>query len=167
MSAPLRVVDSGLNTARWNVAMTAALADLRRDNRIGDTVRFHSYPKSVLVGRHQVLADAIHVDRCKAAKIEIARRFTGGGAVYMAPGALAWDVVMARNALGTRLDRSASIICEAVASGLSRLGLSARFRPPNDIEVGGRKICGSSGYFDGGTLVYQGTIRSFATFRTV
>jgi lipoate-protein ligase A len=162
MTAALRVIDSGLNTARWNVAMTAALAELRRGGRIADTLRFHRYPKSVLIGRHQVLADAVHVDRCRAAKVEMARRFTGGGAVYMAPGALAWDVVMARKALGSArgsaLDHCAAAMGEAVASGLSRLGLSARYRPQNEIEVGGRKICGSSGYFDGETLVCQGTI---------
>ena len=50
-------------------------------------------------------------------------------------------------------------ICEAVAHGLSRgFGIEARFRPRNDIEVGGRKLCGTGGFFDGDTLFYQGTV---------
>lgn len=158
MSAALRILDTGLNSARWNVAMTAALAEMRRTDKIADTLRFHRYPKSVLIGRHQVLADAVHIDRCKRAQVEIARRFTGGGAVYMAPGALAWDMVITRKASGSRLDQVAAAMCEAVAAGLSRLGLAARYRPQNDVAVDDRKICGSSGYFDGETLVYQGTV---------
>ena len=42
--------------------------------------------------------------------------------------------------------------------GLSRLGVTAKFRPRNDIEIEGRKISGTGGFFDGNTLIYQGTI---------
>jgi lipoate-protein ligase A len=52
----------------------------------------------------------------------------------------------------------ARVICEAAAAGLSRLGPEARFRPRNDIEVDGRKLCGTGGFFDGDTLFYQGTL---------
>ncbi|MDP9135210.1 MAG: hypothetical protein M3N56_10345 [Actinomycetota bacterium] len=36
--------------------------------------------------------------------------------------------------------------------------MAARFRPRNDIEVDGRKLCGTGGFFDGPTLFYQGTV---------
>ena len=36
--------------------------------------------------------------------------------------------------------------------------MTARFRPRNDIEVDGRKISGTGGFFDGDTLFYQGTV---------
>jgi len=49
-------------------------------------------------------------------------------------------------------------ICEAAADGISRLGVEARYRPRNDIEVDGRKISGTGGFFDGDTLFYQGTV---------
>ena len=39
---------------------------------------------------------------------------------------------------------------------LSRI--DARFRPRNDIEVDGRKLSGTGGFFDGDTLIYQGTV---------
>jgi lipoate-protein ligase A len=41
---------------------------------------------------------------------------------------------------------------------LSRLGITARYRPRNDIEVDGRKISGTGGFFDGSTIFYQGTV---------
>ena len=49
-------------------------------------------------------------------------------------------------------------ICEAAADGISRAGVKARFRPRNDIEVDGRKISGTGGFFDGDTLFFQGTV---------
>jgi lipoate-protein ligase A len=36
--------------------------------------------------------------------------------------------------------------------------VKARFRPRNDIEVDGRKISGTGGFFDGDTLFFQGTV---------
>lgn len=158
MISPLRVIDTGEKPARWNIAMTAALTELHRSGRIPDTLRFHRYPASVLVGRHQVLAQAAHLDNCREAGIELARRITGGGAVYMAPSALAWDLVIARNSIVSQGRHVGSVVGEAIAAGLARLGLPARYRWENEVEVGGRKVCGMSGYFDGGSLVYQGTI---------
>jgi lipoate-protein ligase A len=50
-------------------------------------------------------------------------------------------------------------ICEGVAEGLSAaFAIPARFRPRNDIEVDGRKVSGTGGFFDGDTLIYQGTV---------
>jgi lipoate-protein ligase A len=49
-------------------------------------------------------------------------------------------------------------ICNAAAAGLSSLGVNAKFRPRNDIEVDGRKISGTGGFFDGDILIYQGTV---------
>jgi lipoate-protein ligase A len=158
MTLLLRVMDTAQRSARWNIAMTAALAELHRTGRIADTVRFHRYPASVLVGRHQDLARAVDLGRCAAANVECARRVTGGGAVYMAPNALAWDIVVARKRLCAQPEEAAQTICTAIAAGLSQLGVPARYRAQNEIEVDGRKLCGSGGYFDGSTLVYQGTV---------
>jgi lipoate-protein ligase A len=158
MTAPLRIVDTGERPARWNVAMTAVLAEFHRTGLIPDTLRFHRYPASVLLGRHQVLTESIHADRCRKASLEVARRVTGGGTVYMAPGALAWDLVIGRDSLGYRRNQASEVVGEAVAAALARLGLPARYRMKNEVEVEGRKICGMSGYWDGGTLVCQGTL---------
>ena len=36
--------------------------------------------------------------------------------------------------------------------------MPARYRPRNDIEVEGRKISGTGGFFDGNLIFYQGTL---------
>lgn len=157
MKAALRVVDTGLNSARWNIAMSAALSEIHLSGSTPDTLRLHFYPRSVLVGRHQMLDQVIDRRACAARGIEIARRITGGGAVYMAPGVLAWDLVMARGVLGS-LPHASETICGAVASALFRMGFAARFRAPGDVIIDGRKVSGSAGCHDGGTLIHQGTV---------
>jgi lipoate---protein ligase len=158
MSGPIRILDTGLMPARWNVAMTAALTGLHAKGRTADTVRFHRYPRCVLLGRSQRAEDAADLDYCRRHGIEIARRVTGGGAVYMSPRMLAWDVVLDRRLFGGSLEVVTQAVCEGVASGLAQLGAMARFRAPNDIEIGGRKVSGSSGYAEGRSGVLQGTV---------
>jgi len=154
----LRILDTGLRSARWNIAATAALAELHGAGTIGDTVRFGRYRPSVLLGRHQIVAREIRIDRCRATGVEIARRMTGGGAVYMDPGILAWDVVLDRRSVGWTFAEANARICDGIARGLARLGLPAAFRSPNEVEIGGRRVSGSSGYFTGPTFVCQGTV---------
>jgi lipoate-protein ligase A len=154
----LRILDTGLAPARWNVAMTATLAELHSRDATDDTVRFHRYPACVLIGAGQDMLSAADLGYCQRAGIAVARRVSGGGAVYMSPGMLAWDVVLDRAACGGGLDGVTREVCGGVAAGLSRLRAKARFRPPNDIEIGGRKVSGSSGYAVGRSAVLQGTI---------
>lgn len=157
MNAPLRVVDTGLNPARWNIALTAALSELHLDGGIDDTLRLHRYERCVLLGRHQQLEQAVDRAFCTRQGIEIARRITGGGAVYMSPGVLAWDLVLARRAAASPQEISARI-GGAIADALTGFGLAAYFRPPGDVMVGDRKISGSAGWHDGGSLIHQGTV---------
>jgi lipoate-protein ligase A len=117
------------------------------------------FPPTALIGRHQALGQEINVPHCRAHGIGIVRRITGGGAIYLDEGQLGWGLVFRRSALGPgTLPEVARDICVAVAAGLRKLGVEARYRPRNDIEVDGRKISGTGGFFDGDTLIYQGTV---------
>ena len=138
--------------------MTAALARAACEGAIADTVRFHRYPACVLLGRSQDVEHAVDLDLLPARGHRDARRVTGGGAVFMSPRMLAWDVVVDRRPLAaaSRLPHVAyaEVWRRAVAASAS----SARFRAPNDIEIGGRKVSGSSGYAEGRSAVLQGTV---------
>lgn len=159
MTPRFRVIDTGLRDGRANIAFDAALIEAHKAGAIPDTIRFLRFPPTVLVGRHQALSQEIHLDHCRHNGIGIARRITGGGAIYFDEGQLGWELVFHRDTLGIGdLATMARTICEAAAEGLGLLGAPARFRPRNDIEVDGRKLCGTGGFFDGDTLFYQGTV---------
>lgn len=153
------VIDTGLRGARANIAFDQALIEAHKDGLIPDTIRFLRFTPSALVGRHQNLAAELRLDWCRANRIEVARRVTGGGAIVMEPGILGWELVFSRGLFGPdSLAELAAKICTAAANGLRRIGVTASYRPRNDIEVAGRKIGGTGGFFDGGTLFYQGTV---------
>ena len=159
MSVPFRVIDTGIRDARRQIAFDQALIEARQSGQISDTIRFLRFPPSALVGRHQAVSREIRLEHCRAHGIGIARRITGGGAIYFDEGQLGWELIFHRATLGIgALADLAREICEAAAAGLSKLGVDARYRPRNDIEVGGRKISGTGGFFDGDTLFYQGTV---------
>jgi len=159
MLKPFRVLDTGVLEGRLNIAIGQAIVEARQQGRVPDTLRFLRFPPTALVGRHQALGQEIDLDYCRKNDIGVARRITGGGAIFMEPGLLGWELAFHRKTLGVRsLPELTREICEAAADGISRLGVAARFRPRNDIEVDGRKISGTGGFFDGDTLFYQGTV---------
>lgn len=154
-----RVIDTGLRRARANIAFDQAIIEAHKEGAIPDTIRFLRFPRCALIGRHQALSQEVKLDWCHANGLEVARRITGGGALFMGPGLLGWELVFARRTLGiNNLADLARRICQAAALGLATLGVDARFRPRNDIEIDGRKISGTGGFFDGDTLFYQGTL---------
>lgn len=159
MPREFRVIDTGIRDGRKQIAFDQALIEAHKAGRIADTIRFLRFPPTVLVGRHQALSREVRLDYCRSRGIGIGRRITGGGALYLDQGQLGWELVFKRATLGiTSLAELAREICEAAAAGLSRLGVNARYRPRNDIEVGGRKVGGTGGFFDADTLFYQGTV---------
>lgn len=105
-----------------------------------------------------MLSHEVRLDYCAAHGIEVGRRITGGGGLYLDEGQMGWELVLDRRALGTDLAAITTRICTAAAAGLERLGVPAQFRPRNDIEVEGRKLSGTGGVIDGGTLFFQGTL---------
>lgn len=152
MLKPLRVLETGLASGRWNTALSAALLQSRGHAGAGDSLRLYRFTPCVLLGQNQEVASNAGAPR----DVEVARRITGGGAVYMSPSMLAWDFVT--RFVGTRGDMSARI-CSAIAQALKRLGWGqAHFVPPNDIQIAGRKVSGAAAASHGRVLLHQGTL---------
>jgi lipoate---protein ligase len=156
---PFRVIATGLRGGRANIAFDQALIEARREEKIPDTIRFLRFRPSALIGIHQYLSHELKLDYCKAHGIETVRRITGGGGLYFDEGQIGWELVFDRATLGVLdLAEVTRRICEAAALGLRTLGVPAHYRPRNDIEVDGRKISGTGGFFDGNLIFYQGTL---------
>jgi lipoate-protein ligase A len=159
MSNTFRIIDTGVREGRANIAFDAGLIEERQAGNVPDTIRFLRFPPTALIGRHQDLSREVDLEYCARNGVGVVRRITGGGAIYLDEGQLGWELVFHRKSLGiAALPDLAREICNAAALGLSKLGVNAKFRPRNDIEVDGRKISGTGGFFDGDVLIYQGTV---------
>ena len=159
MSESWRVIDTGLRSAAQNIAFNRALLEARQAEESPSTLRFLRFTPSALIGFHQSVAQELNLDYCREHNVTVQRRITGGGAIYFDETQLGWELYLHKRDLGmTDMQSISRRICEAAARGISALGVDARFRPRNDIEVDGRKISGTGGAFDGDALMYQGTL---------
>jgi lipoate---protein ligase len=157
----IRIIDTGLLNGAENMAWDEALLQARVEGIIPDTLRYlRFFPPVALVGYHQAVAEEIRMDYCQQQGIEINRRITGGGAIFFDEGQLGWELIASRKtiALGLTMEEITGAICRAAVRGLETLGLEARFRPRNDIEIQGRKISGTGAAMEGDVFLFQGTL---------
>lgn len=155
----LRIIDSGVREGCLNIAYGQAMVDAHGQGLVPDTLRFLRFPPTAIIGRHQAISHEVNLAYCRENGVGLARRITGGGAIFLDEGQLGWELALKRSHIGNiQLADVTARICEAAARGLSSLGMDVRYRPRNDLEVGGRKISGTGGFFDGDTLFFQGTV---------
>jgi lipoate-protein ligase A len=154
-----RLLDTGLRSAAENIALDRAILESHQAGDVPYTLRFLRFTRSALVGFHQHVGQELHVEYCVAHGVEIQRRITGGGAIYFDETQLGWELFLDKPLLGTGdMAAISRRLCEAAARGIRSLGVDARYRPRNDIEVAGRKVSGTGGAFDGDSLLFQGTL---------
>lgn len=159
MADTWRLIDTGLRPAAQNIALNRALLEARQAEEIPSTLRFLRFTPCALLGYHQSAEQELNLDYCRANRIAIQRRITGGGAIYFDEDQLGWELYLHKRDVGTSdMQAISRRICHAAAAAVSALGVDARYRPRNDIEVGGRKISGTGGAFDGDALLFQGTL---------
>jgi lipoate---protein ligase len=157
----MRLLDTGHIPAAANMALDKIILEEVDSGSSVPTLRFLQFrPEAALVGYHQDVSLEIRTDYCDAHGIDVNRRLTGGGSILFQESALGWELFGRldeepfRGSYGTILQR----ICDMAAAGLSRLGINARFRPRNDIEVDGRKISGTGGAALSRGAMFQGTV---------
>ncbi|KAJ2159109.1 hypothetical protein GGF46_003264 [Coemansia sp. RSA 552] len=93
---------------------------------------------AVVIGRNQNAWAECDLATLRARDVWLARRTSGGGAVYHDPGNTNYTVLLPRAAFGR--DRCAQL----VACALRRLDVPAHVTPRHDVAVGGRKVSGSA-----------------------
>jgi lipoate-protein ligase A len=154
-----RLIDTGIRRAAENFALNRALLEGHQEGVSPHTLRFLRFEPSALLGFHQDVEQELNVDYCRENGVDIQRRMTGGGAIFFDETQIGWELYLDKQVLGTAdMTAISKRICEAAARGISTLGVDAKFRPRNDIEVDGRKISGTGGAFDGDSIMFQGTL---------
>jgi lipoate-protein ligase A len=148
-------------TAAENMALDDALLELRGKGRTPNTIRFLQFaPRCVLVGFHQSVQEEIRVDYCRSHGIDINRRNTGGGAIFFDENQLGWEVLCEKSFFNVSIPtvHLFRTLCLPIISALGMLGLTADFRPRNDIEINGKKISGTGGTESDDAFLFQGTM---------
>ncbi len=107
---------------------------------------------TIVIGKNQDVYSECRVDKFTSRGGRIARRMSGGGAVYHDLGNLNFSIITdrAQDDEGAYFD----LILRMAAS----LGIKAEPSGRNDVIFGGRKFSGSAVYDDGGRVCRHGTV---------
>jgi lipoate-protein ligase A len=119
---------------------------------------WHASRPVVVVGRNSHIDDDVIEDACRADGVPVLRRFSGGGAVVLAPGCLNYAMVLSyvsRPEL-TGAAGSFEFILRHVVAALRIPGLS--LAAGTDLALGDRKVSGNAQRRGRRALIHHGTL---------
>ena len=110
---------------------------------------------TIVVGKYQNTAEEIDQAYVDAHGIRVARRLSGGGAVYHDKGNLNFTFVVDQ---GSNPAFNFKIFVQPVVEALARFGVHAEFTGRNDLTIDGMKFSGNAQYARHGRLLHHGCI---------
>ncbi len=154
-------IDDTLETPAANLALDEVLLQSIDANPTRGILRTWSPdPYFVVVGRSNQLAIEVNEPECQAQGVPILRRASGGGAVAVGPGCLAYSLILP---LTDELRANGVVvvtqqIMQAIATQLSHLVPGIEVRGTSDLVIGDRKFSGNSQRWLRHAFLHHGTI---------
>ena len=154
-----RLLDTGHLTAWENMALDQILLESVSKGHSPPILRFLQFSSpAALVGYHQSVDLELRTQYCADHNIEINRRITGGGAIVFEPLHLGWELIGTWDDQFVRKQNLFDYLCKPIVDVLNQMGLPARFRSRNDVEIDGKKVSGTGGTESGNAFLFQGTL---------
>ncbi|MBD3187207.1 hypothetical protein GF325_10290 [Candidatus Bathyarchaeota archaeon] len=155
-----RVATTQRNTPFWHMAADYYFLHHARGRLDGPFLRFWKCDPCVVIGRSQVLAHEVNVKYCKENDIKIARRISGGGAVYLDNGILNASIVVPRSFLNgiTSVSTLNSLFTVNLANALEMIdGSPVRVESPATILFDDFKVSGGAAYHKMSAILHHAT----------
>jgi lipoate-protein ligase A len=109
---------------------------------------------AVVVGKHQNPIEEINFDFVEGHDVQVARRLSGGGAVYHDLGNLNYSII----AKSEYAQWDIKNMAEPIVNALRASGVDIQLNKRNDLLIDGKKISGSAQYIKGKRLLHHGTL---------
>ena len=140
-----RYIQESNTTASYGLAADEYLMEYHHQgSQYPATLRLYDYQDyAVLAGRFQDINAEIDIEACKKHGFEYGRRLTGGGAILMGSGQL--GICFACYADTFEWENVRELyhkFSQPIIDALNIMGIEAKFRSRNDLEVNGKKIAG-------------------------
>lgn len=110
---------------------------------------------TVVIGKNQNAFAEINVDYVKDNNIHVARRITGGGAVFHDLGNVNYTFIANRKG---REGIDFEYFCAPIIEALAEMGIKSSLSGRNDILIGDKKISGNAQHSKGERVLHHGTI---------
>jgi lipoate-protein ligase A len=130
-----------------HMALDQVYAEALAAGTRGPTLRVWDWAASaVVIGSFQSLSNEVDADAATRHGIEIVRRVTGGGAMFVEPGnTITWSLVVPASLVdGLSFEASYAFLDAWVLAALAEIGVAATYEPINDISSPGGKIAGAA-----------------------
>jgi len=131
------------------------------ENNSPPILHLYNFKPAVIVGKYQDISSVINIEKCNKYHVEYNRRHTGGGTVFMNQDvvALGFGVSLDFPGISRSISKVFELASEIFINSLQKIGIKAKFKPKNDIEVNGKKIAGLSATVeDNNTLLFHSSI---------
>ena len=146
-------IESRRGDPHYNLALEQFVFDrLSRDHSYFMLWQNHN---SIIVGKHQNTRAEINAAYVNAHNITVARRLSGGGAVYHDLGNLNFTFITGTDT-GGGIDFA--VFCEPIQKALVSFGVPVEIAGRNDMTVEGKKFSGNAQYRKEGRVMHHGTI---------
>lgn len=110
--------------------------------------------RTVVIGKNQNPYVELELDFIRAEGIRVARRITGGGAVYHDMGNVNFSFISPKGTDG--IDFAA--YCTPIIQALQSLGATVELSGRNDLLLAGKKVSGNAQHASGGRVLHHGTL---------
>jgi lipoate-protein ligase A len=116
--------------------------------------------RCVVLGRFQSVKNEVDEEAARANDVELVRRISGGGAMFIEPeGAITWSVYSPEAIVqGMTFPESYAFFDAWVIDALRKLGVDAWYQPLNDITSTGGKVGGAAQARRGGAVLHHTTM---------
>lgn len=141
------------NNPAYNIALEAyAFRELLSEDEI--FILWINEP-AIIIGKHQNTIQEINKEYIDAHGIHVARRLSGGGAVYHDLNNLNYTIISNKSEEGAFDFKTFS---QPVIETLADLGVKAEFTGRNDLEINGKKFCGNAQAYYKGRMMHHGCL---------
>ena len=152
----------GIQTPAMHLALDDVLAREVAAGRRGPTLRFWQWDRpAIIIGNFQSVQNEVDLDACARLGVQVVRRVTGGGAMFVEPGStITWSLYAPAD-LVADMDFGASYaFLDAWAlKALNDMGIDAVYKPLNDIASSRGKIGGAAQKrYAGGAVLHHVTM---------
>jgi len=150
-----------IGSAKYIHASQEAIIRGVKEGKSPPTVRIEFFkPAAITIGCYQNVDEEVNVREAKKRGLDIMRRLTSGGAILQSQDAAAWDIYIPDRwpDLPPVIEDSFEYLSKPAIEFFRMMGIDARFRLKNDIEVGGKKISGVAQHREDGVVFHSGTL---------
>jgi lipoate-protein ligase A len=168
----VKFLDLTLPTPEENLALDEALLLTAEADGAVEYLRVWESPcYFVVLGKNCKVADDVRVENCRADRVPILRRVSGGGTVLQGPGCLNFSLVLGyeRAAELKSVSGSFTYVLDRIRAALTWLGIDIQIAG-TDLMRGDRKVSGNcqrrqlTGFIHQGTILYRFDVPSVARY---